>query len=216
MDAKWARPWFATTALCVAAGIVIQLFVTVPNEQSFGGSPLGRGLNIFAFFTIESNVIVGVTSLLLVLNQSRSSTVFKVFRLIGVVAISVTFVVFHVALSKLLDLDTWPQVANQLQHTVVPIMCVSGWVMFGPRRLTSARVARLTVLFPALYIAFTAIRGPLASNWYPYPFADVHALGYLRVIVNGLWIALLFVTVAAGATALDGGLTSVRTKTARQ
>jgi hypothetical protein len=41
MDAKWARPWFAKTAACVAAWIVIQLFVTVPNEQSFGGSPLG-------------------------------------------------------------------------------------------------------------------------------------------------------------------------------
>ncbi len=207
MDAKWARPWFTVTALCVAAGIIIQLFVTVPNESSFGGSPLGRGLNIFAFFTIQSNVIVGVTSLLLALDPARTSTVFRVFRLIGVVAIAVTFVVFHVALSKLLDLDTWPQVANQLQHTLVPILCVAGWVMFGPRGLTSARVAKLTAIFPALYIVFTAIRGPLASNWYPYPFADVHALGYVRVIINGFWVALFFVAVAAGATALDKKLT---------
>jgi hypothetical protein len=149
---------------------------------------------------------VGVTSLLLAVNAHPSSTVFKVFRLIGVVAISVTFVVFHVALGKLLDLDTWPQVANQLQHTVVPIMCVVGWVAFGPRGLSSARVARLTVIFPAVYIAFTAIRGPLASNWYPYPVADVHALGYLRVIINGLWIALFLMALAAGTTALDSRL----------
>jgi hypothetical protein len=207
MDAKWARPVFAATALAVAAGIVIQLFVTVPNEASFGGSPLGRGLNIFAFFTIDSNVVVGVTCLLLALNPARTSTVFAVFRLIGVVAIAVTFVVFHVTLSRLLDLDSWAQVANQLQHTVVPILAVAGWVMFGPRGLTSARVVKLSAIFPAAYIVFTAIRGPLASNWYPYPFADVHALGYFRVIVNGFWVALLFLAAAAGAHALDRKLT---------
>lgn len=44
---------------------------------------------------------------------------------------------------------------------------------------------------PLLYIVFTAVRGPLAPNWYP--FIDVHALGDLRVLVNGLWVALLFV-----------------------
>jgi hypothetical protein len=203
MDAKWARPVFAATALAVAAGIVIQLFVTVPNEASFGGSALGRGLNIFAFFTIDSNVIVGVTCLLLALNPARSSTVFAVFRLIGVVAIAVTFVVFHVTLGRLLDLDSWAQVANQLQHTVVPVLAVAGWVMFGPRGLTSSRVVKLTVIFPLAYIAFSAVRGPLASDWYPYPFADVQALGYFRVVVNGFWIALLFVATAAGAHALD-------------
>ena len=140
MDARWGRLWFATAALAVAARIVIQLFVTVPNESSFGGSPLGRGLNVFAFFTIQSNVIVGVTCLLLALDATRTSTVFATFRLIGVVAIAVTFLVFHVALSRLLDLDTWPQIANQLQHN-------------------------------------------------PYPFAD-NALGYLRVTIKGIWIAL--------------------------
>ena len=37
----------------------------------------------------------------------------------------------------------------------------------------------------------------------PYPFADVNALGYGRVIVNGLWISLLFFAFAMGAHALD-------------
>ena len=100
MDARWARPWFAGTALAVLLGIVIQFFVTGPNENAFGGSTLGRILNIFAFFTIQSNVIVGVTCLLLALNPHRTSTVFAVFRLTGVVAIAVTFVVFHTQLSS--------------------------------------------------------------------------------------------------------------------
>jgi len=203
MDQKWARPWFFATAACVFAGVVIQLFVSANNRALFGGSPLGRALNIFAYFTIQSNLIVGATCLLLAIRLQRSSTVFAAFRLIGVVAITVTFVVFHVALSHLLDLDRWAQVANQLQHTVVPVLAVAGWLMFGPRGLTSARIARFTVTFPLAYMAFTLIRGPLASDFYPYPFANPKQLGYVAVAVNALWIALLFTGIAAGATALD-------------
>jgi hypothetical protein len=203
MDARWARPWFAATAAAVLAGVIIQLFVSANSDTAFGGSPANQALNIFAYFTVLSNVVVGVTTLLLALDPRRTSTVFAVFRLIGLVAITVTFLVFHVVLSKLLDLETWAQAANQLLHTVVPVLAILGWGMFGPRGATSARIAKLTVLFPLAYMIFTVIRGPLASDFYPYPFADVHALGYLRVSINGLWIALLFVGVAAAATALD-------------
>jgi hypothetical protein len=52
-------------------------------------------------------------------------------------------------------------------------------------------------------MAFTMIRGPLASDFYPYPFTNVKDLGYARVAVNGLWIGLLFIALAAGAHALD-------------
>ena len=194
MDPRWARPWFAATAACVVAGIVIQLFVSAADESYFGGSALGRAGNVFAFFTIQSNVLVGVACALLALDPRRGSTAFAVLRLTGVVAIT---------LSRLLDLDTWAQAANQLQHTVVPVLAVVGWVAFGPRGRTSARVVRLTCLFPAAYMVFTAVRGPLASDWYPYPFVDVDRLGYVRVAINAAWIALLFVSLAAGTHALE-------------
>jgi hypothetical protein len=203
MDPKWSRCWFGATALAVLAGVIVQLLVSAHNPSVFGGSPVGRAFNIFAFFTVLSNAVVGVTTLLLAIDPDRSSTVFSVFRLIGLVAITVTFIVFHVALRGLLELDTWGEVANQLLHTVAPILAVVGWFLLGPRGLTSARIARLSVVFPVCYMAFTLIRGPLASDFYPYPFANVKMLGYLKVCVNGLWVALLFLGLAAGATALD-------------
>jgi hypothetical protein len=187
----------------VLAGLTIQLVVTARDTSVFGGSPLGRALNVFSYFTILSNLIAGGTSLLLALNPARSSTVFRVFRLTGLVAMAVTGLVFHVALSRLLDLDTWAQAANQLLHTVVPVLVVAGWCIFGPRGLTSWRVARLTVLYPLGYGIFEMIRGPLSDGFYNYPFVNVKELGYLRVCINSAWIALLFAGLAAGATALD-------------
>lgn len=206
MDAKWARPWFALTAAAVLVEMVITLTLAAQAKHGLFDTAAGRVFNVFWYFTIQSNLIVGVTCLLLALRLDRSAPVFRVFRLIGVVGIAVTFVVFHVALSSLLDLDTWGQTANQLQHTVVPVLAIVGWLAFGPRGLTSSRVARLTVLFPAVYIVATAIRGPLAHHFYPYPFADVTKLGYVRVAINGAWISLFFFALAAGATALDGRL----------
>jgi hypothetical protein len=203
VDPKWARPWFAATAAAVAVGVAIQIGVSATTSSYFGGTALGRSLNVLSFFTIQSNLLVGAATVLLALDLNRPSAAFCVLRMIGLVGITVTFVVFHVVLSRLLDLDTWSEAANQLLHTVVPVLALTGWVAFGPRGLTSARVAKLSVLFPLLYMAFALIRGPLNSDWYPYPFADAKTLGYFRVLVNAAWIMLLFAALAAGATALD-------------
>ena len=49
---------------------------------------------------------------------------------------------------------------------------------------------------------FTLVRGSII-DWYPYTFIDVTTLGYVKVALNAVWIALLVFAVAAGATALD-------------
>ena len=128
---------------------------------------------------------------------------FAVFRLMGVVAISVTFVVFHVALSHLLDLDGWERSPTSCSTPSSPSSrwragCCSA--RGGSRRRGSRR---WTVLFPIVYMIATAIRGPLVRDWYPYPFADVAAHGYLRVLLNGIVITFFFWLVAAGATWVD-------------
>ncbi|SRR5713101_4844948 len=203
MDQRWARPWFAATAVAVFTGLVINVFVAADNTTGHFHTAGARVLNVFSYFTIQSNLIVGVTTLLLALSLNRASNAFRAFRLIGVVAIAVTGVVYHVAIAHLLELDSWALAGDQLVHTVVPILAVLGWLMFGPRRLTSARIAKLTIVFPTWYFALTLIRGPLVNDFYPYHFADVKTLGYLKVLINGAWIGLLFVALAAGAAALD-------------
>ena len=130
---------------------------------------------------------------------------FRVFRLIGLVAITVTGIVYHVALSNLLTLAGVHQLANQLVHTVVPLLAVAGWLIAGPRGQTSARAAWLTALYPLCWLAFTLIRGAVIT-WYPYPFINVTRLGYGKVLLNCVWVALLFLGLAAGATVLDGRL----------
>lgn len=204
-----ARAWFGLTALAVFAGIIIQVLVSANANDGDFHTAAGRVFNVFCFFTIQSNLIVGFTCLLLAMNPNRSATVFKVFRLTGLVAITITGIVFHAVLAKLLDLESWGLVANNLVHTVVPVMAVVGWFAFGPRGLTSRRVMWISVLFPVCWLIFVLIRGPIV-HYYPYPFVDVIHLGYARVLINCVWVALLYLAVAAGAATLDKWLARSR------
>ena len=204
MSAGWTRVWFAATAGCVLAGVMVNAIVAAngkPLEGHFH-SGLDRALNSFAYFTTQSNLLVGFAALLLALRLDRSSTVFRVLRLCGLVAITVTGIVFHAVLAQLLDLQSWARVGNDLVHTVVPAVAVVGWLMLGPRRLVSARVVWLSLIFPVLWLAFTLIRGSVIG-WYPYPFIDVTKLGYGDVALNCVWVALLMLGLAAGAAAID-------------
>lgn len=205
MAPRWARVWFGVTASCVLAGVVISAATAANNTAGRFHPGAARAANAFAFFTIDSNLLVGVASLLLAIRLDRSSTKFAVLRLSGLVAIVVTGIVFHAVLARTLDLRSWDAVGNELVHTVVPVMAVVGWLLIGPRRLVSARVAWLSLIFPVSWLAFTLIRGAIV-HWYPYPFIDVTQLGYSGAAVNCVWVALLMLGLAAGATVLDGRL----------
>jgi hypothetical protein len=202
---KWVRVWFVATVLCVVAGVILSVITAVHNQQGHFHSGVELGFNTFNFFTIQSNLIVGATSLLRATKVERSSLALKTFRLIGLVAITLTGVIYHVALARLLELDGWVWLSNQLVHTVVPVLAVVGWLAIGLRGLTSARIAKLSILFPAGWLGFTLIRGAMV-HWYPYPFIDVTKLGYAKTILNCCWVSLLLLGAAAGFTAWDAHL----------
>jgi hypothetical protein len=197
-----ARIWFALTAAAVFAGVLIQVLVSAGNEEGLFPTAAGRVFNVFWYFTIQSNLLVGVTSLMLALRPERGSELFCAFRLTGLVAITVTFIVFHTALSHLVDLQGWAKVADQILHTVVPLLAVGTWLKFGPRGLVDRSIALLALVPPLLWVVFTLIRGEMI-DFYPYPFVDVNDLGYARVIANTALIALLFLALAVGAHAID-------------
>ena len=197
------RSWAGMTALVVAAGIVIQLIVTANGTEGFFPDNPDRVFNVFAYFTIQSNLLLGGTALMLALQPDRpQSTLFKTLRLNGVLCIAVTGIVYHLVLAGSDDLHGWAAVANFLLHTLAPVVGVLGWLLFGPRGQTDARIVSWSIVYPLLWLVFTLIRGEFVG-FYPYPFVDVDEHGYARVLLNCLLVAVLFLALAAGATYLD-------------
>jgi hypothetical protein len=165
-------------------------------------TPTERGFNAFALFTIQANLMVGVTMVLLVLRPVRKSPMFSLIRLISLEAIVVTSVVYFAALSSKYSLISWNSLGNQLVHTVVPILTVVGWLVYGPRGLTSRSRAAWSLAYPVAWLVFTLVRGAYV-HWYPYPFLNVSTSGYGGVLLNCLGVAILWCALAAGAIALD-------------
>jgi len=197
-----ARALFAVTALAVLVGLIVQVQVSAGLKGTQFTSTSSLVFNVFCYFAVQSNIIVGATAALLAVRLDHPSTVFRVFRLAGLIAIAITFVVFHLALAHLQDLRGAAAFADGLLHTVVPVLAVSGWLVFGPRRAISWRIAALAVLFPLCWVAFALVRGALI-DFYAYPFIDVRVLGYARVLGNVVLIGLLFFALAAVALTLD-------------
>lgn len=197
------RVWAAVTAAVVMCGIVVQLFVTANGHEGFFTDNPERVFNVFAYFTIQSNLLLGGTALVLALQPGRSGgELFKTLRLNGVLCIAVTGIVYHLVLASSADFRGWAAVADFLLHTVSPIVGVLGWLAFGPRGLTDWRIVGWSIVYPLLWLAFTLIRGEFVG-FYPYPFTDVGLHGYARVLLNCLLVAVLFLALAAGATTLD-------------
>ena len=207
-----ARLWHAATAACVLAGVALSVVTAVRAHDGAFSSATARGLNTFVFFTVQSNLLVGWCALLLAVRPRRTSPGFAVLRHTSLVAITVTGVVYHVALSGLLELDGLARAGDQLVHTVVPVLAVGGWLLFGPRCLDPCS-ARLALCFPVAWLAFTLVRGAVVP-FYPYPFVDVAALGYAAVALNCLWVALLFFALASVATVIDRRLAGSRDRPA--
>lgn len=212
-----ARAVLGATCLVVVVGLVLQLALSVtapPGEGSFVAT-CDRVVNFFSFFTVLSNVVVALTTGLLAIDLDRRSTLFRVLRLDGLIAIAVTGVVFHLTLAQLQELTGWSAVADALLHTASPIMAVLGWLLVGPRGQVNRRVVLLTVIAPVLWIVYALVRGALVQDragrdYYPYPFMDVQEHGYPLVIVNVSIVAVLFLLLAFGALALDRRLSRAR------
>ncbi len=197
------RLWFAATAVVVAVGIVVQLVATASLSSGFFDTQQGRVLSVFAYFTVQSNIIVMVTSALLAVRVGRKPEWFWVLRLDGVLCIAVTFVVFRLALKDLQDLQGAAATADFLLHTASPVLCVIGWLAFGPRGRTSWRVVQLSTVFPLAWLAFALTLQQLTGGFSLYPFLDVADHGWARVLLNAAIVAVFFLGLAAAAHLLD-------------
>lgn len=193
--------WNGTIAVLVLAVILLQVWITIrlqgaPSSGGLGdlrgpGLP-GRLLRLFSFFTIESNVLAGVSAALLVTPaawQHPRATVLRVDALYG---IALTGLVYSLVLAPLHDPKGWQDVsANTVLHYIVPALTVLGWLLFGPRPQVTVRTLLLALAWPITWTAWTLAHGEL-SGWYPYGFVDASTLGYGRVLLNML--AVLAIT----------------------
>lgn len=206
-----AQVWHLGTLVLTVTALVLQLVVILSGQGILGTTSQvsleEQVRRYFSYFTIQSNLLVGVAVFLLV--RGKGGSFFRAVRLSSLVGITVTGVVAFVALPPSPGYTLVNLVCDRLLHIVVPLVTVVGWVAFGPRGQVKRPDVARSLIWPVLWLSATLALGP-AVRWYPYPFLDAHALGLARVLVNSAAIAVLFLTLAGLARWGDRRLSASR------
>ncbi|GBF37793.1 Pr6Pr family membrane protein [Leptospira johnsonii] len=206
-----ARLVFASTALICFVGVLLELWYAYHHKSSLPpnagftrtfGPGIDSLLNQFSFFTTQSNLILGFTTLLLALNLDRTSSSFHIWRLIGIIDITITGIVFNFVLQTVPKNDIIADTASHLEHDIAPILAVLGWIIFGPAKTVTLRRILLAAILPVAYAIFTLTRGAI-MEWYPYNIMDVPRLGYPGVVINIVGIFVLFLLIAGFLALVD-------------
>ncbi|MFI8595645.1 Pr6Pr family membrane protein [Microbacterium sp. NPDC078428] len=210
-----ARIWYALIAAVVLASIAIQVVLLFTGGADSNSGESGdvasvgtRLVRLFMFFTIDSNIVVLITSLLLVAKPLRGGFWWEALRLNALVAITVTGIVYAVLLAPNIHIDGWALATMIGLHIVSPIGFVGAWLIFGPRPRISWATVPAAFILPAVWIAVTFIRGAIVS-WYPYPFLDVVQIGLPAALLNALLILAAAALLAVLYRVIDAKMRSV-------
>lgn len=189
------KPLTVLIALLAWFGVVLQLYLSLRLTDSMGMTTV-QGLAIyFGYFTVITNILVGMaTTWPLVLPSSASGRFFVQPTAIGWVAASIAFVgvSYFVLLRHVWNPQGLQLVADVLMHYVVPALVVV-YSLFALRRVALRWTAPLWwSVYPVVYFAYVLIRGVIIGR-YPYHFIDVSQLGYALTLRNAivLWAGFL-------------------------
>jgi hypothetical protein len=103
--------------------------------------------------------------------------------------------VYQIILSSTWEPTGMQMVVDELLHTIIPLYVLLYWFLYEEKYTLTWSELPKWLLVPLGYFVFILLRGTY-SGFYPYPFVHVQQLGYPKVMVNSLFILLLFIVLS--------------------
>ena len=200
------RVALGVNALVAATGLAIKFGEAATTADPQFLSLFGRVANELCYCTIQSNIIVVAVCVALAWRPTQWRWVAGVPRLVELVCITVTCIVYYALLAGDEHFVGIAKVGDVLAHAVSPALYVGTWLVLGPRGVLRRRHAAQMLVFPVSWVALSLVRGAIIHN-YPYDFVDVAANGYVSVLVTIAMLTAAAGALAVGAVSLDRRLT---------
>lgn len=194
----------AGLALAVVA-VLLQFSITMPASMQAGRSFVGSLVFFFSFFTILTNLAVGVTYLAAL--TSGEAALLWWFRRPTVragvaVAITVVMITYATVLARLWQPLGLFYLCNVLLHYVAPVLYLGWWLVAGADGSTRWRDIPAWLIYPIVYLCWVELRAPFAGET-PYLFLDIQAKGLPSVILASIAMLAMFVFVSAAVILAD-------------
>ena len=154
-----------------------------------------RMWRFLSYFSTQSDLLVVITSYLLMRRPDRDGPVWRVVRLNTLTGTTITALVHWFLLHPLDHFRGLLWASDTLTHIVVPTLAVAAWLVFGPRPRITFRVVGLGLVYPLAWLAYTLVVGGF-FGFYPYFFLDVNASGPGVVAIYSVAILVLLFVVS--------------------
>ena len=190
MQKQSARIIALLVALLGWFAILMQLYLMIENRVV----PVpGTLLRFFAFFTIDTNIIVALCfSFIFLGNKTRLGRFFSKASTVTAITVYITIVgiVYNVILRSEWDPQGMQKIVDELLHSVIPALFIIFWLVFVPIEQLKWKNAFPWLIYPVVYMAYAIIHGAI-TKFYPYPFVDVNKLGYNKALLNAGGVLLI-------------------------
>lgn len=191
------RPFAASAAVIGWLALGLQLLLTIRLTTANGQGALAGVWIYLGYFTVLTNLAAA-----LALTAAASGPRGGLGRFFArpdvhtaiAMAIIVVAAVYHLLLRQLWQPHGWQVIGDDALHTMMPLLFVLHWWLAVPKATLRWRQVLSWQVYPGTYFVYALTRGAL-NDWYPYPFLDVGALGYLRVLGDAVGVLLVFIVV---------------------
>ncbi|MEO1068804.1 MAG: Pr6Pr family membrane protein [Cyanobacteria bacterium J06638_6] len=203
------RRFARLAALLAWLTIGLRFYLSVRTGIEDGTGVAGGIVSFFSYFTVLTNILVavGLTAGSLHPKDGRSQNpTVRFFQRPGVVSaiavyITVVGIIYHLLLSSIWDPQGLAKFLNIMLHYVMPVLFVAYWWFGVPKQNLRWGQILPWLSYPVGYLLYSLVLGALRDQ-YPYPFADVNALGYAQVLKNSVGVLLFFGLISIGYMAL--------------
>ena len=145
-------------------------------------------INHFSFFTILTNLLVGVFFTSQIFSSNNKWNQFFSTPSIAtsiVVYISLVGLIFNLLLRKIYHPSGLEGLNNNLLHFFIPLACIFCWYKYIPKERIKYKSISYWIIYPLCYVVYILVKGYF-MHFYQYPFFDVDKLGYEKVLLMAL------------------------------
>lgn len=192
------RIWHGALAALIAFALIGQTILVLDKDASL--------VNLFSYFTIQSNILVLIAAAAIALWPEREGTGWWLLRLAGLVGITVTGIVYSTILAGTTSFEGAAWWYDKIFHYAAPVIAILGFFLFTPRTRFAWRDL-VFVAWPVAWLAYTLIRGEAVHPAFqiedgvfsdvPYGFLDANIHGVGGVTVSALVVTALMLGIAA-------------------
>ena len=158
-------------------------FKFMPSTLNLSNSKI----EMFEYFTVDSNILMGIVSLIFIININKKNRFISILKLMGTSSVTLTFLTTLFFLAPQYDLYSMYNNTNLFFHLIVPLLAIISYIFFEKNEI-KYKEAIYGIIPMFLYSIFYA--GNIFLHLNNGEFIKYDFYGFLNGNINNIYIVI--------------------------